>query len=205
MGRYKYLGVQQAEWRFWAKVRIKEGCWEWTAGKGDNGYGHFHIRIGLRIGAHRMAWSLFNNQPFPEGLQAMHSCNNKGCVNPMHIVPGTAKQNIQDALRDGLKKTGKDHPLGARSHCKFGHEYNEVNTYWSGSGRVCRECRKAVDKRRRPAKGKPLKTHCLRGHLFDEANTRVTKDGKRCCKTCHRAHSLESSRRSRAVVPSRET
>ena len=31
------------------------------------------------------------------------------------------------------------------------------------------------------------KTHCHKGHLFDTANTYLTLDGKRSCRSCHRA------------------
>jgi len=32
----------------------------------------------------------------------MHTCDNKVCVNPAHLVVGTNKQNVKDAYKRGL-------------------------------------------------------------------------------------------------------
>lgn len=51
-----------------------------------------------------MMWELFNGQEMAPELVSRHTCHNRWCVNPKHIIPGTQKENIQDmmdAKRDG--------------------------------------------------------------------------------------------------------
>lgn len=80
---------------FWTKVQKGDGCWIWTGAKERHGYGHFRAQ-GKDIRAHRYAWELHYGQPFPAGMEAMHTCDNKGCVNPAHIRPGTHHENMLD-------------------------------------------------------------------------------------------------------------
>lgn len=85
------------EERFWAKVRKTAGCWEWMAGKNDDGYGNF--RVGRLTGkAHRFSYELANG-PIPEGKHIDHVCHNPGCVNPGHLRIVTHKQNMENMHR----------------------------------------------------------------------------------------------------------
>ena len=90
--------------RFWAKVDVRapNECWPY---RGARGYGTFQIgRSG--VVAHRVAWTLHNNTEL-HGLLACHSCDNRWCVNPHHIWPGTHRQNNEDTVRKGRHHTQK--------------------------------------------------------------------------------------------------
>jgi hypothetical protein len=78
------------EERFFSKVDggSYEECWQWQGGGTNNGYGCF-----AGTTAHRWSWEFFNG-PIPERLQIDHLCRNKGCVNPWHLDPVTAKVNV---------------------------------------------------------------------------------------------------------------
>ena len=105
------------EVRFWLYVDKKEveDCWNWTGDARPNGYGR--ISIGTVAegcdGAHRVSWKLANKQDIPKGMHIMHKCDNPLCVNPNHLELGTAKQNTQDMIRKGSKRTVA--PLGTEN------------------------------------------------------------------------------------------
>lgn len=87
--------------------RIKRGvfeCWGWT-GFRFRGYGRFSI--GNRIvGAHRAAFELARG-PIPEGKAVRHTCDNRDCTNPAHLILGTVLDNNRDRDRRGRQAKGE--------------------------------------------------------------------------------------------------
>ena len=85
------------EERFWSKVNKRNfsECWEWDATIGIDGYGQFWFK-GKMIHAHRVSWMIKNDREIPNGMIALHSCDNKRCVNPYHIRIGTYSDNMAD-------------------------------------------------------------------------------------------------------------
>ena len=98
------------EVRFWHFVdkKSEEECWNWTGNKRGNGYGQFSVgkKSQGSEGAHRISWRMHNsNKEIPKGWHVMHKCDNPSCVNPSHLTIGTAKQNTQDMIAKGRKRT----------------------------------------------------------------------------------------------------
>lgn len=93
---------EQDKARFWSKVDRRGGdeCWCWTGGKDKDGYRRFWVNGATRR-AHRIAFIIHNGQPFPKGLETLHSCDNRPCCNPAHLSAGTSLDNSQDMMRKG--------------------------------------------------------------------------------------------------------
>lgn len=82
-------------------------CWEWLGARDKKGYGRFGAPKGeAPLLSHRVAFEMAFGV-IPEGLQILHSCDNKGCVNPSHLSAGTAKQNAREAWQRGLMRHNK--------------------------------------------------------------------------------------------------
>ena len=100
--------------RFWTKVEKTDGCWNWTACCGRDGYGQFHID-GKWLRAHRYSLELKLGRPIAAGMQANHTCKqNHKCVNPHHLYEGTHQENMDDMKLDGTVARGDKH--GSRLH-----------------------------------------------------------------------------------------
>lgn len=76
------------------------GCWEWSMSRSLVGYGRACVDGGY-TGAHRLAWSLANGRPVPDGMYVLHACDNRPCCNPEHLWIGTAADNTRDMFAKG--------------------------------------------------------------------------------------------------------
>ena len=88
--------------RFWDKVRITPGCWEWEGYKERAGYGRvgWGSKKNNKMLTHRGSWILTHGD-IPDGMCVMHKCDNPGCVNPGHLQLGTHQENMADRDRKG--------------------------------------------------------------------------------------------------------
>lgn len=141
--------------RFWSKVDVRgpAECWHWTGARVPNGYGSLGRvpvdgRIASQVGAHRVAFYLTHGA-WPH--IARHLCDNKICVNPAHILDGSVKDNVRDAVERG-RFPGNGFKYW--TECKNGHPFDEVNTAIrpSTGQRICRECRRESVRKSRARK-----------------------------------------------------
>lgn len=122
---------------------VENGCIEWTAYRGENGYGRFYVD-GRGALAHRWAYETAKGA-IPEGMQIDHLCRNRACVNPDHLEPVTGSENVRRAVAASPQTWGASRV----TFCPRGHEYTEENTYTSdgGHGRTCLTCKRMLGRR----------------------------------------------------------
>jgi hypothetical protein len=96
---------------FWKNVEKHgdDGCWTWRL-RLHNGYGVF-TTDSKTYRAHRYAWQLVNGS-IPTGMKACHHCDNRKCVNPIHLFLGTQQDNIDDMVAKGRHRVVKNYMKG---------------------------------------------------------------------------------------------
>lgn len=117
------------------------GCWQWTRTKLRDGYGRMRHMNKMHL-AHRMSYEVFKDR-LPDDLLVMHSCDNPGCVNPMHLFMGTNKDNSDDKIKKDREGRSFSRSNRLKTHCVNGHELSGNNVYFRhrpGGGRICKTC-----------------------------------------------------------------
>lgn len=102
--------INQTVLQLWNNIRIQEnGCWEWSAGRFQNGYGK--LKIGAKTKkAHVVAFVACNGFDKLAGRIVCHTCDNPPCCNPDHLFSGTVRDNSIDAISKGKILLGENHP-----------------------------------------------------------------------------------------------
>jgi hypothetical protein len=88
----------------WSIPEPNTGCWIWLGALTRDGYGDVHIN-GRRIRPHRVALEVRVGRLL-EGLWALHTCDNRWCINPDHLYAGTVQDNTDDRVRRGRSFRG---------------------------------------------------------------------------------------------------
>lgn len=133
--------LTEAEWQDRILGHVSQdpetSCWIWEGYVNVDGYG----RVG-GTGAHRRSYQAFV-APIPAGLHLDHLCRVRDCVNPDHLEPVTAQENI---LRSPIAPAALN---AEKTHCGSGHEFTPENTYVYRRHRRCMICTKARRRERR--------------------------------------------------------
>lgn len=99
-----------------------DACWIWTGYRGTDGYGR--LTIGRKqYSAHRLALKFWAHVELQDRW-ALHTCpggDNRACVNPKHLRPGTILENNRDWRQRGRS------PLSPRRHADVSTEDSDVS------------------------------------------------------------------------------
>lgn len=121
------------------KVTNAKGCWLWTGGIDQLGYGYIG-RHGIRYKVHRLAAYLYLDYDMEDKKHIIcHKpiiCSTPECFNPDHLYIGDYSSNMLDAVLEGRSNS-------AKTHCKNGHEFTKANTIikTGANGKSKRDCR----------------------------------------------------------------
>lgn len=116
-----------------------DGCWIWTGQVSGRGYGQASgwgsDGSYKKRPAHRFLYEYLVG-PVDRKLDLDHLCRNQLCCNPAHLEPVDHRTNV-------LRGDGPSARNARKTHCKWGHPFDEVNTGWRRTGgRFCRECKR---------------------------------------------------------------
>jgi HNH endonuclease len=123
--------------RFWNKVEKTATCWLWTGDVSTYGYAQFHLGSRAKritVKGHRLSYEMFLG-PITEGMTLDHKCRVRRCVNPAHLEPVSARENVRRGLSIPAQNARK-------RVCQHGHPFNGLNTKWRKNppGRDCKAC-----------------------------------------------------------------
>lgn len=113
-----------------SRIDYTDTCWIWTGAKRSDDYGTVSRP---RQYTHRVSYEVHYG-PIPEGKVIAHLCRVHPCLRPTHLEAVAHGEHVLrgfNAPADNARKT----------HCKAGHPFNEVTTYWrKDGGRDCLVC-----------------------------------------------------------------
>src|SRR6185369_1645310 len=66
---------------------------------------------------HRFVYQIHRGSPAPSDWDVCHTCDNRRCINPLHLFAGPRLVNMIDMRNKGRGNNQK------KTHCPKGHEY----------------------------------------------------------------------------------
>jgi len=77
-----------------------KACWPWLGFRNPKGYGQSYLNNKTML-AHRWSYQYHYGVSIPIQMHVLHSCDNPGCCNPLHLSLGTNQDNVNDKINRG--------------------------------------------------------------------------------------------------------
>ncbi len=122
------------------RIELVNECWLWRGPINWGGYGVFVYRDKGKLKsmmAHRAVYKVLIGNIPAETLD--HQCENRHCVNPMHLIPESLKYNV-------LRGNSPPSINARKTHCPKGHGYTQIKYQ-----RYCRKCHSETERLKRLA------------------------------------------------------
>lgn len=109
------------------------GCWEFSGWTDPDGYGSITVN-GAPYRAHRASHELWVG-PIPAGHVVRHTCDQRMCINPSHLLTGMPADNTRDAVERQRMANGERHGM----HKLRDDEVNDMRHEYARGGITQRE------------------------------------------------------------------
>ena len=101
-----HIVPRDLEARLLKNLKYVGDCWIKTTNLHNNGYSMMFYE-GDSDFSHRISYRHFKGK-IPEGMQVLHSCHNRACINPDHLRLGTHRDNMRDMTNANRQAVGED-------------------------------------------------------------------------------------------------
>lgn len=128
----KFFTCGKLECRFWEKVDkngplllgMDTNCWVWSGATKDTGYGVLKVPGEKRnVLAHVFSYDMYFVGR--AGRWVLHRCDNRVCVRPEHLFPGTHQDNMRDMAQKGRASKGPKVHLGLEDKARMVDVYRQ--------------------------------------------------------------------------------
>lgn len=79
------------------EIITESGCWIWMKHLNPDGYGMIRVKDKM-YRAHRASYEIFKDKEIDSTKMICHVCCVKSCINPYHLVEGTAQDNANHEI-----------------------------------------------------------------------------------------------------------
>lgn len=110
MGTLLILAKLETQWACF--VEKTGSCWVWKGNVNkSNGYPEVNVKVAGKWVTKRLTRLVCEAiHGDLTDLEACHTCHNKKCVRPQHLVPGTRLKNMHDKIENGTTNSGERNP-----------------------------------------------------------------------------------------------
>lgn len=84
------------------------GCWNCVSHGKSRGYPQICKNTGRSMNMHRYLYGVLFGD-LDRNTHVRHKCDNRACINPEHLIPGTHADNMRDKIFRGRAPHGIDH------------------------------------------------------------------------------------------------